>query len=141
MNSRIYHSKNENETLKIAELFTQDLKSGDVILMSGDLGAGKTTFTQGIAKSLGVKSRILSPTFSLLRSHTTTNHQTIKHLHHIDLYRIEDQTTVNEIILDLKEQNDSIIIIEWPKDFDLPQTWRLHFSNTTPREITIKKHD
>ncbi len=140
MSSRIYNSKSEKETLQIAKEFAKNLKGGDVVFLSGDLGAGKTTFTKGIAEALGVKSRILSPTFALLRSHPTDTHPTINHLHHVDLYRVvskdsEIEETLNELLL----EKNSIIFIEWPKNLSVLPSWEINFSSTTPREITISK--
>ena len=64
------------------------LKGGDVLLLTGDLGAGKTTFTQGIAKALGVTEPTTSPTFTIVSEYEVTKHETIKRLVHADLYRL-----------------------------------------------------
>lgn len=73
------------ETQKIAEEFAKTLKGGEVFVLSGDLGAGKTTFIQGLAKGLGVKNSITSPTFVLMKQYKGDNLQLV----HIDCYRLD----------------------------------------------------
>lgn len=87
-------------------------KNSLVIGLSGDLGSGKTTFVQGFAKGLGLSSRIVSPTFILMRSYLVGEWQ----LYHVDLYRIEGniKTQIDEIGLPSIWQNPkSIMLIEW----------------------------
>src|SRR5258708_2199717 len=82
-------TKNVEETQDFAEAFAKEIQPGDIITLSGDLGAGKTTFTQGFAKGLGVTHRIISPTFIIIRTYTIPNPQSrIPNFYHIDLYRI-----------------------------------------------------
>lgn len=140
MSNKTYLSKNENETLQIAREFSKELKAGDVVFLSGDLGAGKTIFTKGVAAALGINSRILSPTFSILRSHHTKNHPTIKSLHHLDLYRVKPkESEIEEALDELLTEKDSVIFIEWPSNLSVNATWEINFSNKTPKEITITK--
>src|SRR5689334_12083419 len=80
-------SSSEDETKKFAEDFSKNLK-GNIIALTGELGAGKTTFTQGFAKGLGIKDKIISPTFVLVRQHKIPSSQGI--FYHIDLYRLEN---------------------------------------------------
>lgn len=80
------NTKNANETKEFGKKFGASLKGGEVLALSGDLGAGKTTFVQGLAEGLGIDERIMSPTFLLMREHG------IKFggkLYHVDLYRLE----------------------------------------------------
>jgi len=84
-----------------------------VIALSGNLGAGKTTFTQGFAKALGIMRPVQSPTFVIMKIYEL-NKKYLKHLVHIDAYRIE---TVEELehlgFLKLLEDKDAVILIEW----------------------------
>lgn len=110
-----YKSKNRSQTQKIAKDLSQKFKNtGGIIALMGDLGAGKTTFTQGFAKALGIKEKIISPTFVITRQHQIPN--TNRFLFHIDLYRLENITSLPEIgISEFIDQKNSIVIIEWPE--------------------------
>ena len=79
-------AKNEEETMAIAAQLAQLLEPKDVILLEGDLGAGKTTFTKGLAKGLGIETVIKSPTYTLIREYTKGRLP----LYHMDVYRLED---------------------------------------------------
>lgn len=114
-------SHSEIETKKIAQELSQNPKS-NIFALTGELGAGKTTFTQGFAKGLGIKEKIISPTFVIHRIHKIPNSS--KKLHHIDLYRLEDTVDIKHIGLeDLFSNSQNIVLIEWAekiKDF-LPE--------------------
>lgn len=85
--------------------------SGGVIALHGDLGSGKTTFVQGLAKGLGIKSHIISPTFIIMRTYDLRN----KNFYHVDLYRIESENDVEGLgLLELMNDPENIIVIEWP---------------------------
>ena len=100
-----------------AQKLLPSLKPGVVIAVSGDLGAGKTTFIQALAKELGVTSFVPSPTFALLRTYTLTKPKNgIHRLIHVDAYRIENEQEL--LPLDLDEEladGKSILVIEWPE--------------------------
>lgn len=88
-----------------------------VICLYGELGAGKTTFVQGLARGLGIKNRIISPTFIFIRRYDLrfkNKDLRIKYFYHIDLYRIEDQKGIEGLGLEeiLSDEN-SIVVIEW----------------------------
>lgn len=126
-----YISKSEKDTEKIASEFARRLNPGDVVFLIGDLGAGKTTFVRGVAKAIGIKSRILSPTFSLIRSHKVANHRKLKKLHHVDLYRADDaDDTVEEILKEFQKEKDGVMLIEWPKTSSkFSYNWKISFDN------------
>lgn len=89
------------------------LRAGDLILLIGDLGAGKTTFTQGLGESLGVSGRIASPTFVLARNHRGRDGG--PDLVHVDAYRLASAAEVAD--LDLEETLDSsVTVVEWGRD-------------------------
>ena len=139
-------TKNSLETKALGIRFAKKLKSGDVVLLFGDLGSGKTTFAQGVAWGLGIKDRILSPTFILVRSHKVEGDR-IKKMNHVDLYRTHKQTEIaglglNEII----NEEKTITIIEWADrllDFKLKKGYRIYFKhlNESRREITIEDYE
>jgi len=92
--------------------------SGNVIALVGDLGSGKTTFTKGFARGLGIKDRMISPTFILIRSYQTkaTSPKQIKTLHHLDLYRLESgikQELKNMGLTEMWNDAGNIVLIEW----------------------------
>jgi len=100
------------ETQKIGEGIGKKIKNGGIICLYGELGAGKTTLAQGIARGLGIKQNVLSPTFILMRRYNLNN----RFFYHIDLYRLNDLEEIKglgieEIIGDPK----NIVLIEWPE--------------------------
>jgi tRNA threonylcarbamoyladenosine biosynthesis protein TsaE len=104
------------ETKQIASKFVKKLHGGEVIALYGDLGSGKTTFTQGIAGELGIKRHINSPTFILLRTYDVVSHPKIKRLYHLDLYRTQTAQDIEGLgLYEIMEEKDAIIVIEWPE--------------------------
>ena len=91
-------------------------KSGaNVITLSGELGAGKTTFTQLLARKLGVTEHVTSPTFTIMRSYEASDDK-VDHLVHIDAYRIEDEREIEVLhIPELFKEERTVICIEWPE--------------------------
>jgi len=110
-----FHSKSEQETENIAAEFAVSLKSGDVVALFGDLGAGKTAFTRGISAALGADTNIVSsPTFALLNEYDGD----LK-IHHFDLYRLENAPLCELDWLDEYLFGDGVTLIEWA-DYILP---------------------
>lgn len=115
----VYLSRSAEETKTIAAKISQHFKKGlpagrhgGVIALTGELGAGKTTFTQGFAKGLGIKEKVISPTFILIRQHPLPNSNT--KLFHIDLYRLEDVKDFKEIgISEILDNPENMVLIEW----------------------------
>ena len=79
-------SHNENETKKIATLLASKLQSGDIVVLSGDLGCGKTKFTEGFLSYWGLENEISSPTFTIVNEHSKDE----TNIYHFDVYRLED---------------------------------------------------
>ena len=108
-------SKSVAETQKIAADLAKKLSSGEILALSGDLGGGKTTFVQGLAKGLGIKEQITSPTFVLIKEFKISRSYKLeaKNLIHIDLYRLKkiDKIFKKEIQEYFKPEN--ITVIEW----------------------------
>ena len=107
----------------------------------GDLGGGKTTFVQGLARGLGLKNRILSPTFVITKVFDLPK-QGFSRLYHVDLYRLAskqiDQQALTEMIADQK----AVIVIEWADKImsQLPKsrTWQIHFTYLDQNQRRIK---
>ncbi len=107
----IKSSRSVKSTQQIAQNLAKKYQAGAIIALSGDLGAGKTTFVQGFAKGLGIKDQIISPTFVLIRQHQLPDSE--KMLYHIDLYRLEGEPNITELgIKELLEGSD-LVLIEW----------------------------
>ena len=84
-------------------------RAGDVILLAGEMGAGKTAFAQGFGRALGVKEPITSPTFTLVHSYDTGGPT----LHHADLYRLDHLAEVADLALGELAELDGIVLVEW----------------------------
>jgi tRNA threonylcarbamoyladenosine biosynthesis protein TsaE len=108
------------ETDRLAAELVADLSAqkgaATVLLFRGDLGAGKTTFTKGIAKALGIKDSVISPTFILEKKYKIKNNAQFTSLIHIDAYRFEDETEAGVLQLEQELIDDkTIVVIEWPE--------------------------
>lgn len=104
----MYYSRNELELIAIGEQIGKKLIAGDVLVLTGDLGAGKTTLTKGIAKSLGISQMIKSPTYTIVREYEGR-----LPLYHLDVYRIGDDP--DSIDLDDFLYGAGVTVIEWGK--------------------------
>ena len=106
--------KNLEETIKFGHNFSLELKAKSIILLKGQIGAGKTSLVKGIAKGLQIKENITSPTFALSHHYNSGKLPLI----HIDLYRLEQTSSAQELFLEEEEeleQNNGIMVIEWPE--------------------------
>ncbi|MBQ9114608.1 MAG: tRNA (adenosine(37)-N6)-threonylcarbamoyltransferase complex ATPase subunit type 1 TsaE [Clostridia bacterium] len=109
-------TNSELETFALAEEIAHTLRGGEAILLCGTLGAGKTTFTKGLAKALGVTKMVVSPTFTIIKEYQGS----ALTLYHIDMYRIEDEDELYELGIEELYQKDTITVIEWNKMQELP---------------------
>lgn len=136
MNEMSFFSKSEDMTKKIAAMLANQLDSGDVITLSGNLGAGKTTFTKGLAAELGIKRAVTSPTFTIMKEYKGRIP-----LYHIDAYRLEDSE--EDIGFEEYLEGDGVTVIEWAHFIEhfLPQD-RLEiiidYHNETSRSISLQ---
>ena len=119
-------SKSSEETQTLAAKIMGFLRPGDVVLLTGDLGAGKTTFVGGALASLGFKEHVISPTFNILKCYFEVK----PNVFHIDAYRLENQNI--DIGLDEFIEGNGVTFIEWPK-FIEPLVPNKHL------EISIKR--
>lgn len=108
MIQRTMQTESAQETVKLGERLGKRLRPGDVVALVGELGAGKTTITRGIAQGLGVEADIHSPTFTLIHEHPGTIP-----LYHVDLYRIDRPEEAEDIGIEEYIHGDGVTIIEW----------------------------
>lgn len=101
------------ETQKLASKFASELVGGEVVTLNGDLGAGKTTFTQCLAKALGISQAVTSPTFTLMNQYLDGRLK----LFHFDMYRIDDIDEILETgLTEFFGQRDAVCVIEWAQN-------------------------
>ena len=130
-------SRSAEETLRIGVELGERLQPGDALLLTGDLGAGKTTLTQGIAAGLGVAERPRSPTFVM----ATEYHGRLP-LYHLDLYRVDELAELSDLGLDEYLNGDGVTVVEWadraPYAFPPHGLWiELAAANEETRDITV----
>jgi tRNA threonylcarbamoyladenosine biosynthesis protein TsaE len=103
-------TRSPEETRELARRWGAGLVPGDVVLLEGDLGAGKTTFTKGLADACGVTRTVRSPTFAIMHRYRGT-----PDLIHIDLYRERDPVTLEDLDLD-PNRPEGVVVVEWPRE-------------------------
>lgn len=138
----LYKSNSAKETENIAKAFAKTLNKGDVVCLNGDLGAGKTAFTAGIAKGLGIDEYISSPTFTILNCYSGDIP-----LYHFDVYRIGGSSEMYDIGFAEYISGDGITVIEWPQIIEdiLPENrYEVNITKNLDihdnfREISIEK--
>jgi tRNA threonylcarbamoyladenosine biosynthesis protein TsaE len=131
-----YKSKSVEETYKIAKDLAKTLTGGEVVLLNGELGAGKTTFTKGLALSLGINETVTSPTFTIMRVYEDGKLP----LYHFDMYRIENEDDLYELGFEHYIFGNGVSVIEWNKLTDLPNkviTVNIARIRDTEREFEI----
>jgi tRNA threonylcarbamoyladenosine biosynthesis protein TsaE len=106
-------SASADETIAAGAAFARVLAPGDVVLLSGTLGAGKTTFVKGVAEGLGVRERVTSPTFTMVREHRCEGVPGIETLHHCDVYRVESLDEVLDLALGELVEDAGVALVEW----------------------------
>ena len=105
----IFKTKGVKQTRSLGKKLGKFFRKGFVVLLNGDLGAGKTAFTQGIGEALKVESQVNSPTFVLM-----TVHEGIIPLYHADLYRLTSVTDVEDLDL-VAQSSEGVLVVEWPE--------------------------
>lgn len=139
-----YLSSSREDTQEIAQRLVADLDSGTTICLFGELAAGKTTFTQGVAQYFGI-NRLTSPTFTIMKEYPISD-KIIQRLFHLDLYRLNSSEDLKAFSLDeIINDPSNLIIVEWPEKFiDQMPTKRIDVEINTltenEREITINKY-
>jgi tRNA threonylcarbamoyladenosine biosynthesis protein TsaE len=139
---QLYISNSETETMQLASKIAGKLSKGDVIVLTGDLGSGKTKFTQGFLSYFGLENEISSPTFTIVNEYTSTNTP----IYHFDVYRL---SSCDEFYAIGGEQyfENGICIIEWgeqildvlPKEY-LHITFERNDNNDTKRILKLEPY-
>lgn len=135
-------SNSEKDTLAWSKKFAQTLNQGALICLSGELGAGKTIFTKGLALGLGVGKTVNSPTFVIMKLYPAT-HNSISRLVHIDAYRLNSgQDLANIGALEYINDPQTLTVIEWPEKVNeiLPPNRidiRIEDESNNKRKITL----
>ena len=119
---REYIVKNLKDTDKVAQILAESLKGGETIALTGNLGSGKTAFVKALAKALGIKENITSPTFVLLKVYNI-NYKSVNKFVHVDCYRLRGQEDLFDIGLgDYLNYDNIIVALEWAdKIVNLPK--------------------
>ena len=136
----VKESYSPEETFAIGKEIGEQLKPGDVYCLIGDLGVGKTVFTQGVAAGLGITEPVNSPTFTIVNVYKGEN----LILNHFDAYRIGDSDEMLDIGFDEMITGDAVSVIEWAELIEdiLPkERYNITINNTgdNSRKITIEK--
>lgn len=104
------------QTQQLGEMLAKEIRGGEIICLAGDLGAGKTTFTQGFLKGLGARGPYTSPTFVIMKEYKKEK-GAVRRIYHIDAYRIEAHDVLDlgweEMVKFAREKKDSVIVVEW----------------------------
>lgn len=156
-------TRSAQETQEFAQEFAKTLSGGDVLLLEGDLGSGKTTFSQGLLEALGAEKPYTSPTFVIVKSYNLTKGEEIREkrkeniqighslipyplsliskVHHIDTYRIESKDLLDLGWDDMMHDPNTLTILEWPERVRdiLPQTAKkIYFKYLDENERAIQ---
>ncbi len=114
---QLFVTSGREETQEVAARLAAKLEQGTTICLYGNLAAGKTTFSQGIAGYLGIE-RVVSPTFIIMREYSVKSHPVIKTFHHLDLYRLNSVDDIKAFdIEEIWSDPENLLIIEWPEKF------------------------
>ncbi len=138
---RVFETHSAEETYELGLILARELPARAVVLLIGNLGAGKTTLTQGIVAGLGAAAReeVSSPTFTLI-------HEYSARVYHVDLYRLDTEAEVATLGLDELFDREAVVLIEWGERFPrlMPQDRieiRLeHLEDEDSRRITVEPH-
>ena len=142
-------SHSTDDTRSIAAAVARLARPGDLIVLAGEMGAGKTAFAQGFARELGIHEPVTSPTYTLVH----TYHAGRTTLHHADLYRLDHTAEVDDLALAELLEDDAIVLVEWGDVVDLGDHLQIELrpdndsardsehDGTNDREITITSSD
>lgn len=136
MSVETLRSEGEDQTIAMGEQFATRLHRGDLVVLKGELGAGKTEFAKGICRFLAVDDLVTSPTFSIINQYagTTPEGEALK-IYHVDLYRIESPDELAEVGFDdMVFAHDAVKLVEWPEKAGdhLPETYW---------SVSLEQHD
>ena len=101
-------ARTAEETREVGEAMSASLRARDAVVLTGELGAGKTTFVQGVARGLGIEDQVSSPTFTLVKEY-----RGILDIAHVDVYRLERVQDVVDLGLDELGDGEGVLLVEW----------------------------
>jgi tRNA threonylcarbamoyladenosine biosynthesis protein TsaE len=133
-----FHTRTPGETRRLGERIGRMLRAGDVVLLSGELGAGKTVLAQGLGRGMGVHDPIKSSSFVIMNEYQGAPLR----LFHADLYRLEDPAQVAELALD-ELASRGVLVVEWPEraPLELPEEHllvRLAYDGAKERTVEVE---
>lgn len=137
----IYISESEQQTFMLGESIALRLEQGAILLLNGDMGAGKSVFARGIIKALGYDGAVTSPTFTLMNEYPT-----VPPIYHFDLYRLEAPEQLYDIGFEEYLYSDGISIIEWPSKMEYlkPKTFitvNIKYIDGNRRKVTVEANN
>lgn len=142
-----FRTASEDETIALGEKLAAELPRGAVVLLTGNLGAGKTTLAKGIVKGLGSgePEEVSSPTFTLIHEYPAADSKAGRtRVYHVDLYRIDRASETATLGLDELLEKDAVVLVEWGERF--PGLWpaerieiRIEAQDGNQREITVAR--
>lgn len=109
-------TQSNKQTQKLGEILAKELRGSEIICLSGDLGTGKTTFTQGLLKGLGIKGPYTSPTFVIMKKYPgpkVRKHEGPKVVYHLDAYRVGAKDILELGWKEIASNRENVIIVEW----------------------------
>lgn len=109
-----FHTYNEQETAQVAAEIANMISPGTVLCLRGEMGVGKTVFTKGLCRALGVEDYVTSPTFTVVNEYDGENLR----VYHFDMYRIEDEDELLEIGFEEYLLSGGVCVIEWPQNVE-----------------------
>lgn len=140
-----YISTNESQTQEIAATILKEIHQGGVLALTGDLGAGKTTFVKGLAKALNIHKIITSPTFVIVKEYKVpANNYNIDTLVHADCYRLNNKEDAESVgLIEALNDRSRFVVLEWPENIKEalpPDTVFINFQylDQNKRKITVK---
>lgn len=141
--TRRHELATEHDSLEFGRALGRALRAGDLVLLAGPLGAGKTVLVRGIADGMGVRGRVSSPTFVLARVHGPGVHAHCP-LVHVDAYRLTGLEELDDLDLD-SDLTESAVVVEWGEGFaerldDEYLLVRMHRREDEVREVTVEPH-
>lgn len=143
--SYCFRTQNEEDTVAFGARLGALLDSGSVVLLDGDLGAGKTRLSKGVAQGLGIKAELTSPTFNLVLEYPFGEGAILRHF---DLYRLDDSEQLDDIdYFGLIEDERAVSLVEWGSKFDdalpldyLSITLSTVYESSEQRQFILKAH-
>lgn len=135
----------KEETVRLGRDFVSRVHGGTIIALSGDLGAGKTTFVQGLLEGFGIEGPYTSPTFVIMKHYDVMSdkHPSVKRIYHVDAYRVGVQEMLSLGWEEWIEDPEGVVIVEWPERVadiipDTADTISFEWLDESHRKISIR---